>query len=183
MPNIITKVEKQRGCGFRKPGAMYFVGESAFSECCKLPYELLVCRCCGHGHKPSRGFSWIMSDIFFPGDCRQKKFCILSCQGIQMGLMWVGEKYYHKPADFTREALAIGISKRIAQIPKEFQIGKTFIALAHHRTHAVFMVFRPTAIEYVVTGTETDEQLEKLAKRGLTLVKVEHEGEQINLSL
>ena len=36
----------------------------------------------------------------------------------------------------------------------------------------IFSMFIPTAIEYVVTGTETAEELDALENRGLTLVAV-----------
>jgi hypothetical protein len=101
-----------------------------------------------------------------------------------MGLMWVGAKYYPSPTEFTREAAAQGISKRIAQIPRELVVGKTWIALAHpaaigkiveHKVKSfpgVFAVFRPSAIEYVVTGKETDKQLADMESRGITLVDI-----------
>lgn len=38
---------------------------------------------------------------------------------------------------------------------------------------AIFSIFRPSAIEYVVKGEETDEELEALKERGITPVKVE----------
>lgn len=41
---------------------------------------------------------------------------------------------------------------------------------------AIFTMFKPTAVEYVVKGDETDEDLERLVKRGLTLVKVVNPG-------
>lgn len=37
---------------------------------------------------------------------------------------------------------------------------------------AIFHVFKPSAIEYVVKGTETEEQLTALEERGISLVKV-----------
>lgn len=44
-------------------------------------------------------------------------------------------------------------------------------------TPAVVYAFKPTAIEYVVKGDETDEQLEAMAKRGITPIKIEKIGE------
>jgi len=37
---------------------------------------------------------------------------------------------------------------------------------------AIFQVFKPSAIEYVVKGTETEEELTKLEEYGISLVKV-----------
>ena len=42
-----------------------------------------------------------------------------------------------------------------------------------HPVPGVFHLFKPTAIQYVVKGDETAEDLEKLVRRGLTPVKVE----------
>lgn len=37
---------------------------------------------------------------------------------------------------------------------------------------AIFQVFRPTAIEYVVKGTESEKELEAIEERGIKLVQV-----------
>ncbi|GAI02867.1 unnamed protein product [marine sediment metagenome] len=47
--------------------------------------------------------------------------------------MSVGEKYYKTPQDFVKEALAMGISKRIPFIPKGLELGRTIVYLAHPR--------------------------------------------------
>lgn len=111
--------------------------------------------------------------------------------------MWVGEKYYRHPDEFTKESIAQGISKRIAQIPHDFEIGKTWIALAHLRAcqttihfenetkvqfdPGIFMVFKPTAIEYVVDPNDSAEKLQRLENRGITLVKVVAAAEQLDV--
>lgn len=47
---------------------------------------------------------------------------------------------------------------------------------------AIFHAFKPTAIEYVIKGDETQEELEALVKRGLTPIKVEKlENEKLEL--
>jgi len=45
--------------------------------------------------------------------------------------MGVGEKYYKTPGDFIAEGARLGISKRIPFIPKELELGKTIVYLAH----------------------------------------------------
>lgn len=42
----------------------------------------------------------------------------------------------------------------------------------------IITAFKPTAVEYVVKGDETEEEIEALEKRGIELVKVERLGEQ-----
>lgn len=44
-----------------------------------------------------------------------------------------------------------------------------------------FAFFRPTAVEYVVTGEETEEELEELEEKGYDLVQVVRKGENGNL--
>jgi len=106
------------------------------------------------------------------------------------GLLWVGEKFYSTPDDFSKEATHMGISRRISMIPKGFKLGETWIALAHRRAiptipleknetpgwkPGIFHIFKPSRIEYVVKDGDDEEKLEKLEKRGFTLVKVERE--------
>ena len=40
-------------------------------------------------------------------------------------------------------------------------------------TPGIFRVFRPERIEYVLKGTETEEEIAAIVKRGLTPVRVE----------
>jgi hypothetical protein len=107
------------------------------------------------------------------------------------GLLWVGEKFYPTPADFTREAMALGISKRIHAIPREFQVGTTWVLLAHPlavresqtdpetgkvttiESPGIFKVWRPTKIEKLVEESKRgSEEVEQLEKRGITPVFV-----------
>lgn len=189
MSTIHTRIESARGCGYRKSGGMYLVGGAHAQPCCKLPFELTVCPCCGSGIKQARGFTWITTDIFgsdFPCILGQSENCIMNKPGEKIGLMWVGEKYYSSPDLFTREARGQGISKRLAQIPKDLIVGKTWVALAHPAAISdydpqkgvltfrpgIFSVFIPQAIEYIVTGSQSEYELLRLEKRGLTLVKL-----------
>lgn len=116
------------------------------------------------------------------------------------GLLWVGEKYYPTPGHFTAEAMASGVSRRLSQVPRDFHVGNTWVMLAHRKTcqercpgcserqilglcdeckgtgfvltPGVFHLFVPTAIEYVVTDGESPAELQSLADRGFTLVRV-----------
>ena len=194
MPKIHVVFDKKRGCGWRKGGGLYLRTDSMGAFCGKLPLELTVCPVCHAGIKPSRGFTWVDSDALFAGkkcsaffDCQNRDGlppCPLD-KGVGMaGLLWVGEKYYPTDIDFIKESRELGISRRLARIPREFKIGKTFILLAHRKTRfskndlrpAIFTVFKPDRIEYVVKGTETEEKLDLLEKRGFTLVHVIRKG-------
>jgi len=107
--------------------------------------------------------------------------------------MWVGEATYPTPRHFVNESIAQGVSRRIGALPRGAVPGETQIALAHRKafsrvgengivtfTAGVFMVFLLKEVQYVVTGQETPEELEKLAARGIEPVEVRRANEQAN---
>ncbi len=208
---IQTRIEDKRGCGWRKPGGIYLVGPPTGQPCCKLPFPLTTCPCCGAGIKPSRGWTWVDGSLFIgngpPISCMKEldeaMLCPLSnpIKLEKCGLLWVGEGFYKTPADFLTEARNQGISRRLSTVPKGFEPGKTWVLLAHRFGHwlkdpepedydmdrggklnpeikkaickpAIFSVFRPMAIEYVVRGDETEEELERVVARGMVPVDV-----------
>lgn len=200
--SIRTVVEQQRGCGFKKPGGLYLIGGASSSSCCQLPFPLTVCKCCGQGIKFSRGFTWITTDLF-PGTCSEKigsiafDKCILSDCSHRMGLMWVGESFYKTPSHFMTEAWKLGISKRIAAVPRDCEPGKTWIALTHKKCitsypdsggdpvmlPGVFMLFKVMAIQYVVRDTDSEKELQKLQDNGIELIRVIREGQQQTINI
>jgi hypothetical protein len=188
---IQERVEAARGCGYRKPGGLYLIGGKFGTPCGKLPIPLTVCPCCNAGIKFSRSFQWISSQLVEAAPCTLvddcKKCVVWSGKFSHYGLMWVGEKFYPTPEHFMKEGELQGISKRIAAIPNQFEVGKDWILLAHLKcikseergpkgeilfTPGIFQAFCPTHIEYVVTGEESQEELDAKEKRGITLVKV-----------
>jgi len=191
--NITTRITAKRGCGYRKPGGLYLVSGTYGSPCCKLPFVLNTCPCCGQGIKATRGWTWVDADKLFAsiscfGTPELRVACPLALGNLgRAGLLWIGGAFYPTPDDFSKEAAAQGVSRRIKALPKGFVLGETWVLLAHREgvkrtvvlegepTHdrAIFHVFKPTAVEYVVRGTETEEQLQKLVDRGITPVKDE----------
>lgn len=112
----------------------------------------------------------------------------------ESGLIWVGEKFYPTPEAFADEATKMGISRRIPAVPNGFVLGETWVFFAHRkavedidnpavdkRHSGIFQAFKPTSIEYVVTGKETEEELERMKKRGIEPVKVEHKHTNIDM--
>lgn len=128
------------------------------------------------------------------------------------GLIWVGEAFYPTPQSFMREAAEMGVSRRITAVPRDFEVGSTWVLLGHRKAieracpecgddaisdeecpvcndkrfihiPGVITAFRPTAVEYVVKGDETDEEIEALEKRGLTPVKVVNIEEQVEMEV
>lgn len=142
-------VEAKRGCGYRKVGGKYLVGGGVGVPCDRLPIALSVCPCCHAGIKQSRGWTWIDVAMLVGGlhkDCHDEFPCPLCMATEKMGkagLLWIGEKFYPTWQDFDREGEAMGFSRRIAAIPREFKVGETWVLLAH-----------PS----VIPGSETDSK-------------------------
>lgn len=129
--------------------------------------------------------------------------------GERAGLIWIGAAFYPTPEAFMQEAQRMGVSRRISQVPRDLKIGETWIALAHPNAVAgecehgspaghfcpscpafksagewrggVVTFFRPQALEYIVSGEESDEELDALEKRGFRLVRVVKAGEDVSL--
>lgn len=191
---IETRVEGKRGCGFRKPGGLYLVCDGAGRSCGRLPVELTVCPCCSAGIKPSRGWTWVDADALLENTtCLAKDCgaCPLAVTEIgHAGLLWIGGEFYASPREFNGEAERMGISRRIAAVPNDFVLGKTWVLLAHRSAitkhiegttvaiPAIFSMFCPQRIEYVVTGKESEDDIKALEKRGITPVIVKKSEEQ-----
>ena len=187
------------------------MGEGKGVACGKLPLPIGICPTCGHGVKVSRGFTWIdPAELFGDVECGHNgikncnHLCHLSTYGVHKmhnaGMIWVGERYYNTPESFNLEAMTQGVSRRINSIPHQFELGKTWIFLAHRKGHTVetiddhldgvggeritidqsviFHVFLPTAIEYVVKPDDDEDKLTSLVKKGCTLVRIERLDEQ-----
>jgi hypothetical protein len=187
---IEERNEPERGCGFRKQGGLYLVSsfEETFS-CGKLPVPLEVCPTCSGGIKPSRGWTWVDADKLLAGKkClaggNHCEFCPIGAKTYgQAGLLWIGGKFYPTPEEFMREAKEQGISRRIPAVPKDFKLG-TSVLLAHReaikyvedgfviKKPAIFTVFTPSAIEYVVRDDDDDEVLQNYIDRGITPVRI-----------
>jgi len=129
-------IEQVRGCGYRKIGALYLCGEYTFHETCdRMPFPLTVCPVCGQGLKVGRGFTKV-NPLRLWGihqDCKDYvRPCFLCDPEDQPAyIMMVGAGNYKTPQEFVREAISQGISKRIPFIPKELELGKTVVYLAH----------------------------------------------------
>src|SRR3990172_83641 len=154
-------VEAVRGCGYRKVGGLYLAGSYLSSLCCRLPAPIENCQSCGAGVKFSRGIQWIEPKVVFrtPAQCvrwsvsvpktgqtvihlqiPEVKNATPGCSLAfieesteKVALMWAGEQHYPTPEDFSLEAANLGVSKRIAALPKGLVVGKTRVLLAHKK--------------------------------------------------
>lgn len=207
---VVISEEAARGCGHRKPAkdgvGVYLVGPSEMAPCGRLPYELHACPTCGGGVKPARGWSWIVpSQLLALKASSIAKECLMVADGRRLacelcplglgvpegrhGLIWIGEGHYAAPAEFMAEARRMGVSRKIKAVPKDFELGKTIVYLAHRHTPlkemdletgepklgpAIFTVFKPTGIDLVIADeNKVPEKAEKLAEKyGARIVKV-----------
>lgn len=198
-------VESKRGCGYRRVGGLYLVGGGMVAPCDRLPVEIGHCPVCHAGLHFSRGLTQI-NPLRLWGvhpDCKDdpiySQSCVMCNPKEDMAfLLGVGAKFYPTPQDFIAEGGVMGISKRIAQIPKNFKLGETWIYLVHPKAFSrlvpvksgepaegqqgrimegleyspgVFYVFRPRRIEKMLWQSQaTNEELARLEKRGITPV-------------
>lgn len=207
MANVLVLKEQARGCGYRKPAkdgvGIYLVGPAFGIRCGRLPLPLGVCPVCSCGIKPSRSWTWIEPRKLFSGapEC-QMVSCGVCPAGAAMpegrhGLLWVGEGFYKTPEDFRREAGRMGISRKLSALPKGFELGTTWVFLAHRhavdgehieapRTAGVFSVFKPTHVDLVIADEHNvPEKATKLAEQigdGARIVRVERD-EMVQTSL
>lgn len=155
-------IEAKRGCGYRKAGGLYVVGE--FENPQPAPW-LPFCT----SHAQTRSLQWVSgADLFATADgmsAEERASWIVQRAGetasdggtASVALMWVGAKHY-SPSSFTAEALTMGVSKRVSSIPKDLRPGDP-VALAH-----------PSAIPVrTVSGVVSAMELTASAGRGFEL--------------
>lgn len=133
--------EPKRGCGYRKVGGLYLVSGGAGVPCDRLPIPLTVCPTCSCGFKQSRGWTWVDVHGLVGGAHEACKDTFKPCplcddpKSIgKAGLLWIGEKFYKTPGEFTKEGVAMGFSRRIKALPRGFKVGETWVLLAHSKT-------------------------------------------------
>ena len=197
---------------------IYLMGNPVGQACERLPFPVETCPCCGGGSKVARSWRTITpSSIFLPeiepecddgphvihridGRVFSKSWPSLITSGhdhancpmcnppdTKHGLVWIGHQHY-TVASFLAEADERGVSKRLSAIPRNLEIGETFVYLAHIKavgsirdeggmTPGVFMVFKPTHIDLVIDDSDDVPDkavrlVERLGEHG-RLVKVE----------
>jgi len=185
--NVRISIEQKRGCGYRSSGAdgvgIYLVGPPGGEECERLPFPVHVCPACGQGIRPSRAPRWVQpSELFALNngpicDPRIKDHdhnrCPICTPGLleRALLIWIGEKHYATAAHFMLEAYKMGISRKLAAIPRDFVIGEDYVLIAHKNAipddvkfaiadqkkiedlvwePGIFYVWRPAKVELVI---------------------------------
>jgi hypothetical protein len=196
-------IEPKRGCGYRKVGGLYLIGTGMALPCDGLPLEIKNCPVCGYRIPFTRGFMWVRKEYIAyyskekhisNGNCSCHYNCPIchpEANNLEKyGFMWVGENFYKTPDDFILEAEKLGVSKRISSIPKDLQLNKTWVLLAHRKVPfkvktfgplqseplykpAIFYAFKPIRIEKLIWQSQaTEETLEKLRQQGISPVIV-----------
>ena len=178
-------VEPKRGCGYRKVGALYLVADKEdFVACHRLPVAIPEIKFF-RGYKSINPYKLLYRcdklNLYF--DCVNCTVCNPPDED-NHGLMFVGKKFYTAES-FTKEAMKLGISKRIANIPENFKLGKTVVYLAMQDIefkieggsvfyNAIFMSFKPKRIEKIITETQAknEEFMKELKEKGITPVVV-----------
>ncbi len=208
--------EGKRGCGYRKVGNMYLAAEGFWRDCDRLPFRLVHCPACGEGVKFARSPKEIdplglfkehgegcedskpRPEPSFVNDTPTGTKLVGGCQMCYPRsevayLLGVGEEHYETPQKFMEEAIQMGISKRIKQIPKKLKLGETWVYLCHRKAIltdevdeetgekkydlAVFAAFRPQRIEKCMWKSQvkalTEDEKKDLHRRGISIVEFE----------
>lgn len=130
-------VEGKRGCGYRRVGGLYLVGEGMPVACDRLPLPILVCETCGEHLRFSRNIAKINPQGLWgrhlnPAsgvECGDRISDVVCFPGDKAYLMWVGSEY--TPQSFVTEAGNMGVSKRIPAIPADLKVGEDWVFLAY----------------------------------------------------
>lgn len=163
-------VEQRRGCGFRKVGGLYLVGSGIGVPCDRLPVLVTSCDNCialglTCGLKQGRGWTWVDVNGLVKGPhtindhlCHEAvdqscTFCAAPQLMGKAGLLWIGEQFYKTPGEFVQEGVSLGFSRRTSTLPKGFEIGKTWVLLAHPK--AVPVIEKVTPLPGMLLAPET----------------------------
>lgn len=190
------QIEK-RECGLRKPGGFYFVGDVPEDDMNGWLPRACRCSCDIKFLKGSRNVQkFVPYDAYpelRPESKDPRKFAPFQPEEV-VWVVTIGVQHYPTVESYINEAKRQGISRYVKEIPRGFKIGTSWVFLLHPNAFqrevilgdgmfatqkvvkepGIIAVFKPTAIQYVVTGDETDEYLLSLASRGVTPVKVSY---------
>jgi hypothetical protein len=126
-----------------------------------MPFPLTVCPVCGQGIEVGRGFTKINPYQLWGihEECEDDFRPCFLCdpQDEPAYIMRVGEKFYKTPEAYLKESLSMGISKRIPFIPRDLELGRTVIYLAHPRACEVKVAAAVQQVMTILEGEETQQ--------------------------
>ena len=202
--------KKERGCGTRKVGGLYlFFNFENTTSCPNLPLPIPdACPCCGEGITQARGLKYVTPSKLLPvitKKCETPGCPVCNPPESKAGLLWVGNMFY-STKQFLDEAIAMGISKRVATVPISLKPGD-WVYFAHpaairvgsavfdeaeaprkakntHTEPGIFLVAKLTEIQKIIKEEDAkDEQLiRSLELIGVTPV-VEHDEKNIPMEI
>jgi len=186
------------GIGFTR-GWMRLQAKKLLKECGE---EVITCPQCGEQMIRSHMFDrnvWLCENCGIgieraPEPCNCDENCEVCHPPEKAFMLWVGEKYYPTPHDFMSEAIELGVSKAVPSIPRDFELGKTLVYLAHRKAvdiyipnkntitgykvekhSGIFMSFRPTHFELLVKESDYNakkDEYDELEKKGIQIIVV-----------
>jgi hypothetical protein len=134
--NQTMAIEARRGCGFRKAGGIYIVGDGAGEQVPWMPFCI--------DYEFSRGLRWAEPvRLFRTANDKGEADDWRSLE--RVGLIFTGKQYY-STHEFIAEAQRMGISRRVAQIPLDLRPGDP-IALAHVAAVPVVTEYAPAYMQ------------------------------------
>lgn len=116
--------ESKRGCGYRKAGGIYVVGDGIGEPVDWMPFCI--------DYPFAQGLLWALPERLFRtvGPLGEGILPSRWLAPPKVGLIWIGKKHYSDPAEFVKEAMRQGVSRRLGHLPVGLKPG-TPIALAH----------------------------------------------------
>lgn len=196
---VLRMAREERGCGFRKKGGTYlFCDVDNVVPCPSLPIELPDrCPTCGEELEQFRGIKVVNPQKYFVSPQKVIAKCnpmavppCIACYPPDHGaLMWVGKKYYTKDL-FMQESVRMGISKRLAKIPKGLKPGDPIYFMHPEAfppkegcvrgTPGIFTAARISAFHRIIDeDQEKDEKfIKELEDQGITPV-IEYDPEPL----
>jgi hypothetical protein len=136
---IEERIDQKRGCGWRQAGGLYLVCKGEAVKCGKLPIPLTICPTCSGGIHFARSWTWVDGKALL-GDRLCQALNPMYCAGCLLGpaigrsgLLWIGEQFYKTTADWMKEAVEQGVSRRIPAVPRDFKPGRTVVLVAHKK--------------------------------------------------
>jgi len=194
---------EKRGCGYPQVNGLYLVSAGVPVVCDRLPFTIPVCPTCGETIRFSGGIQKLNALKLFGEhkDCKDPK-SLRPCPACQpsedpAALMWVGDKYY-SPESFNKEAIEMGVSKRINALPNFFKVGKTWLFLAHKKAvrefseekkklvqkPGIIMLCRPNKLLKVMTESAiTEEKVREYEEQGIDIMSVPDNDERFTKPL
>lgn len=160
----ITDVyDRKRGCGFRRQGFYLRTDPANIGSCGKFPLKLEECSCCGLKVKLTRSLQKVnVQNLFKNAECNDIteacRGCLINRTGFGY-LISIGHQHYPSRDDFKREAIEMGISKRIAfPLPRDFKVKQSVVLLGHPKVFTDLVPENSIEIEHAEIDEDSPQK-------------------------